>query len=144
VPLVYEKDSLSRYGNLYLLINGKFVLHKLEESYVQNNFLHAKFEEISDRDLAIDLKGVVVAVSRDEFPEADNNEYYWTDLIGSKIYNTSGQYFGIVVNLMETGANAVLVVQDDSTERLIPFVEVYISNVDLKDKKITVCWELDY
>lgn len=140
----HEKDSLAKYGDIYVFTNGNYVLHKIEESYVQNDIMHAKFKDISDRDIAANLKGATIAVSRDQFPEASEGEYYWTDLIGSKVYNTSNEYFGIVVDLMETGANAVLVVQNDTTKTLIPFVGVYIANVDLQEKKITVYWEFDY
>ena len=45
---------------------------------------------------------------------------------------------------METGTNSVLVVKNDTAERLIPFIGVYVANVDLEKKQITVYWELDY
>lgn len=139
-----ESDALGRYKNLYLFIEDQYVLYNLAESFVQKNILHAKFDEVLDRDSAALLRGITVAVSRDEFPVNDDGEYYWVDLIGTKVYNPAGDYFGVVIDLIETGANAVLVVKNEDIESLIPFVDVYVANVDLLNKKITVYWELDY
>ena len=140
----HENDALIQYESLYLSIGGKNSLYKIENSFVQNDVLHVKFEEISDRDVAMGLKGVVVSVSRESFPATHDDEYYWVDLMGLSVSNVTGDYFGVVIDMMETGANSVLVVKNEDTERLIPFVGVYISDVDLKQKKITVNWELDY
>ena len=48
---------------------------------------------------------------------------------------------------METGANDVIVVQDeiDKQEYLIPYVrEQVVKRVDLEKKTITVDWQKDY
>jgi len=138
-------DSLDDYSHIYLkLKNGDVVNKKIENSFVRDNLFHAKFEGINDRDAAFDLRGSVVAVSRDEFPESAENEFYWVDLIGLNVINLQGEPLGIVKNLMETGANDVLVVKVDENERLIPFVAQYIIQVDIANKQITVDWGLDY
>jgi 16S rRNA processing protein RimM len=49
-----------------------------------------------------------------------------------------------VTNLLQTGANDVLVVQEGETERLLPFIRQVILDVDLAEKKITVDWGVDY
>ena len=139
-----EYDSLNQYKELYLSIDKKWVLYKLEQNFVQNDIFHAKFDGVSDRDTALLLKGAVVAVPRDELPPTDDGEYYWVDLIGLDVSNSNSQYLGKVIRLLDSGANSVLVIKDGSIERLIPFVSVYIANVDLEKKQITVYWELDY
>ena len=50
-----------------------------------------------------------------------------------------------LIQLLATGAaNDVLVVRQDKTERLIPFVGAYVLEVDLPGKTIRVDWGLDY
>ena len=141
-----EADALIQYKDLYLLINGKYTLCKLEDGFIKNNVLHAKFADVIDRDQAEALRGVAICVSRDDFPQALDDEYYWIDLINCTVFNQAGECFGSVSSLMETGSSSILVIKNDSSNKeiLIPFVADYITDVDLKGKKITVVWELDY
>jgi 16S rRNA processing protein RimM len=65
-------------------------------------------------------------------------------LIGLTVENLQGEMFGTVDSLLETGANDVLVVKGESGEKLIPFIDSVIQQVDLKNKKIRVDWQADY
>lgn len=111
----------------------------------------AKLEGIADREQAAALQGQRVAVSRDVFPKAGANEYYWSDLVGLAVINTAGVTLGKVSRVFETGANDVLVVEDKAAdkvagehERLLPFIEPVIRKVDLAGGVIVVEWEADY
>ncbi|WP_182915729.1 ribosome maturation factor RimM [Massilia cavernae] len=104
------------------------------------------------RDAAEALKGAAVSVSRAEFPELPADEYYWSDLIGLDVVNLQGEALGTVTDLMHNGAQSILriapVVEAGSDtkapERLIPFVDQFVKTVELKSRKITVDWGLDY
>ena len=76
-------------------------------------------------------------------PAAGINEYYWSQLIGLSVVNTQGIELGHVDSLFETGANDVLVVKGDK-ERLIPFTEFAVLEIDLDSGKITVDWDEDF
>jgi chemotaxis signal transduction protein len=53
---------------------------------------------------------------------------YWVDLVGCEVINREGVNFGRIVELMETGANDVLVVRGDR-ERLIPYIDRVVEAV---------------
>ncbi|MCB1956995.1 MAG: ribosome maturation factor RimM [Rhodocyclaceae bacterium] len=108
--------------------------------------LVARFEEIADRSAAEQLGKLFIGAPRDAMPEPGEDEYYWGDLIGLAVENRSGVQLGTVSGLIETGAHDVLQVRDntDGTERLIPFVEAYVGEVDLTARRILVDWELDW
>jgi len=103
----------------------------------------AKFEGIESREEAAALRGLQVAISRDDFPVPASGEYYWADLIGLKVVNDAGVALGTVSRLFETGANDVMVV-DGERERLVPFIEPVIRQVDITGGVIKVDWEVDY
>jgi len=103
----------------------------------------AKFEGIDGREAAALLRGQRIAVSRDVFPVAAKNEYYWADLIGLQVVNAAGVILGTVSRLFETGANDVMVVDGDR-ERLVPFIGSVIRKVDIPGGIIQVDWEADY
>lgn len=136
--------SLSNYKTLYLKIRDQWILHKVTKSFANDNILNAKLQGINDRNEAISLKGAIVGIARTEFPKIqDPNEFYWVDLIGLNVVNQENLTLGTVTDLMESGANSVLVVNGE-IQHLIPFVASYIINVDLAQKQIIVDWGIDY
>jgi 16S rRNA processing protein RimM len=111
--------------------------------------LVARIERIADRNAAEALKGARIHVARADFPAAkSDDEYYWVDLLGLDVINREGVHLGVVRDLLSTGPNSVLCLEyteDDKTqERMIPFVSVYVDQVDLPGKRITVDWQPDY
>lgn len=127
------------------MVNNHWAKYKIEKSFTKPSLFHAKLENISDRDQALAIKGVTVGVPRDKFPQLAQDEYYWTDLIGKKVYNLDKQLLGNVTSLMDTGANSVLVIKhEDQQQRLIPFVGKYVIDVDVKNEQIIVDWGLDW
>lgn len=139
-----KSESLNEYPELYLCINNEWSLFSLEKFFVKDNIIHAKFLTINDRDRALALKGTLIGVPREHFPKLAKDEFYWADLIKLKVYNVNNEFLGIVEDLLETGASSVLVIKGESGEHLIPFVAVYILDVNLIKKQITVDWGLDY
>ena len=104
------------------------------------------------RDAAEALKGTGVHVSRAQFPSLEEDEYYWSDLIGMDAVNLEGEALGKVIDMMSNGPQSILRIEPvaipDSTEkapeRLVPFVDQFVKHVDLKANKITLDWGLDY
>ncbi len=115
----------------------------------------AQLRDIDDRAAAEALKGARIFVSRQSFPTADADEYYWVDLIGLAVVNRQGESLGEVAGLVETGPQSALrvvaaadekraPVEAAAAERLIPFVAAYVDSVDLAARRIVVDWGLDY
>ncbi len=104
------------------------------------------------RDAAGALKGAAVLVSRAEFPALEEDEYYWSDLIGMDVVNLEGEALGTVIDMMSNGPQSILRIApvadpaatDKAPERLVPFVDQFVKHVELKAKKITLDWGLDY
>lgn len=123
-------------------------LLKITQAREHGDWVVASAQELSDRTAAEMLKGARVFVSRSSFPTADEDEYYWVDLIGLEVVNREGTVLGRVTDLIDTGPHCVLRLQDDSgaepVERLVPFVSAYIDAVDLPGRRIVADWGLDY
>ena len=117
--------------------------YRVLDGKVHGQTLLVQLEGVDGRTAAEAMKGLDVAVDRAEFPEADEDEYYWDDLIGLEVVNTEGVVLGKVEGLLETGAHDVLRVRGDR-ERLIPFVDAYVRAVDMAGKRISVEWGADW
>lgn len=111
-----------------------------------------RLEQTGDRTAAEALRGFWVGAPRALLPEPESETYYWADLVGLPVVNTQNESLGIVERLIETGANAVLIVKDaagqNAQERLIPFVgdivkEIVTQKADAPGR-IVVAWGLDW
>lgn len=142
-------DSLLNFKTVYLKAQddvASWQAYKIESLIVkQQNTVVIKFVGIDDRDRAMSLKGYLIGANRSQFPKLGLDEYYWVDLIGLEVVNTSHQYLGKVKSLIETGANDVLeIVDDEGKVRLIPFISQSILKVEMEQKRILVDWGMDY
>jgi 16S rRNA processing protein RimM len=104
----------------------------------------AKLGGIDDRSGAESLDGRFVAAPREALPQTEQDEYYWTDLIGLEVRNEQDESLGKVDSLLETGAHQVLMVKDGETERLLPFVSQVVKGVDIAAGCIRVEWQVDW
>ncbi len=108
----------------------------------QGKGLIAQLEGVEDRDQARALLDADIAVKRSQLVDAPAGEYYWHDLIGLEVCNQQNEILGQVKELLETGANDVLVVEGKH-RILIPFVkERYVLDIDLDNSIIRVDWDV--
>jgi 16S rRNA processing protein RimM len=144
-PYTEYLDSLLDYDTWQVGNEHSWRPVQVLEADVHGKVLVARLEGVLDRTAAEKCKGQLVAVPRSEFPEEEEGEYYWTDLIGLKVVNLAGEELGTVDTLLETGANDVLSVRNGQGKQiLIPFIASVIGQVDLQQKTIQVDWQVDY
>ena len=121
--------------------------YKVKSAKMHSGNVVMALEGVSDRDQALALKGARILVTRDAFPKADSDSYYWVDLIGCQAINLQGEKLGTVIDFNEHGAHGVIVIGDSSTsvtKQLVPFVKEVVINVDLSAKTITLDWQSEW
>ncbi|MDE1942941.1 MAG: ribosome maturation factor RimM [Betaproteobacteria bacterium] len=137
-------DGLAAYPVWWLGKNEEFREFSLAEWRIHGGALIARLEGVTDRTAAEALKGLEIAIPREQLPQAGENEYYWTDLIGLRVTNLAGEALGEVTEVLGTGANDVLVVRDAGRQRLIPFVDPVVRDVQVAGGTMVVDWGADY
>ena len=101
-------------------------------------FVIVKFKGIDNINDIERYKGRSLLVSREDAVELDKDEYYIADLIGMDVFTEEG-HFGVLRDVMETGANEVYIVDSDSHgEVLIPAIRQCVLNVDPEENRMTV------
>lgn len=93
---------------------------------------------ITDRSQAEQFKGELVQIPVEEAMPLPDGVYYLYQLIGLQMVTTAGQPLGTVVDIIETGANDVYVVEQEGRELLIPATDEVVQAVDLEQGRITV------
>ena len=136
-------DSLFDYTSWWLGRDEKWQEYAFETGKVHGNTLLVKLTGVNDRDAAFAIKGRLVAVPREALPAPDEGEYYWSDLIGLKVTNQQQVALGEITDVFETGANDVLVVKQER-ERLIPFIDSVVLEVDLQAGTMLVDWDAEF
>lgn len=159
VPDTETFDGLFDYDNWWIGKGDDWREMVVETAKVHNDVIVVKLKGIDDRDAALACKGKQIAVPRSQLPEAEENEYYWSDLIGVRVKNLQNIDFGLIVDVFETGANDVLVIKPDAQiaistdkaevkekqqERLLPFTAAVVLEVDIKAKTMLVDWDADF
>lgn len=138
-------ENVFGYQPWHLQVGSEWKVLRLREGRPHGKGLIASLEGVEDRDAARGLTGADVAVERATFGEADPGQYFWADLIGTRVENRGGAVLGEVDHLIDTGYQDVLVILGPKGEEiLIPFVhDHFILDVDLARGCIRVDWEFD-
>ena len=132
--------NLLGYSPWFLRRAGEWQAVDVLETQPHGEGFVARLSGIDDRSAALAIRGSLLGVRADSFPPAEPGEYYWRDLIGLRVVNSDGTLFGTVERLIATGAHDVLVVGGER-ERLIPFVEQFVTGVVPEDGLLRVDWE---
>jgi 16S rRNA processing protein RimM len=139
-----QPENLLNYSDWILEVSGQTESSfRVSSSQLHGKFIVAVLEGIATRDEALALKGADVRLPISALPNLGTGEYYWFELIGLQAVDVNGAIYGTVEEMMETGANDVLVVHGETTH-LIPYTPSVIREVSLQDGKITVDWFTDY
>lgn len=145
-PLANSIETLLGYGNWYIQLPANNVWQPLKgESVLRRaDKLYIKLANIDDAEIAKKYVNALIGVPKEALPKTGEDEAYFKDLIGCSVVNTNNDSFGEIIDIIETGANEVLVCKKESSEYLIPYVKQYIISEDLDSKKIVADWEYDY
>ncbi len=162
VKVFSETDPLENilsYSPWFVEVNKQWQAFKLVNGKKHGKAIIAQLEGVNDRDQAEALRRARIAINASQLPATAENEFYWRDLKGCQVLNQAGYEFGQVVDILETGANDVLVIHSETLkevnkkskakpkpmEFLIPYIwDSVILKVDLDAGLIEVDWEPDY
>ncbi|KPA15947.1 16S rRNA processing protein RimM [Candidatus Magnetomorum sp. HK-1] len=95
-------------------------------------------EGISDRTQAEAFVDTDIYIERKALPDLDSDTYYWFEIVGLDVVDTSGIHQGVVRSIMETGSNDVYVIEKNNDEYLLPAITSVIKDIDLDQHRIIV------
>lgn len=134
-------DDASRFKKLkkVLLDTGRERL-EMEVQSVRffKQFAIVKFKGIDNINDVEKYKGKSLFVSRENAVRLKKDEYYIADLIGMEVFTEEGR-FGVLKDVMETGANEVYIINsDEHGEVLIPAIRQCILDVDVEAGRMKI------
>ena len=103
------------------------------------NLVILKFKGIDNINDVMMYKDCELFVTRENAVKLKKDEYFICDMIGAKVVTEEGENFGVLDEVLLTGANDVYVVKrEGKKEVLLPAIKECILNVDLEEKVITI------
>ena len=144
------KANILDYQPWYLLRGGKWQAVEVAEAAMHDKGPVVRLKGMDDRTAAEALSGVEIGIAAESLPALPEGEFYWRELIGLRVVTMEGILLGVVEQLLETGANDVMVVVPcegsvDEEKRLLPWVQgPVVQRVDTVARVITVDWGTDW
>jgi len=148
ISLTPTLSHIRRGGNrpaaqqLYKAVGGGECL-LIEAGKIHGKSIIVKIEAINDREQAQVYTNDDIAIDGKALPKLNKDEHYWKDLIGMSVITKDGTALGTITNLLETGANDVLIVTGDR-ERMIPYTKQTVESIDTEKKTIIVDWDPEF
>jgi 16S rRNA processing protein RimM len=136
----YYNDSgsnLDSYEVLYADRGGEKFPLRLARVRAQSGQFLIRFVEIAGAGEASSLVGQELFAREEDLPALNENEYYDYQLVGLEVVNEKGERVGRVKRVMHTRASDILVVEG-AQESLIPMVEGFILDVDIRASRMKV------
>ncbi|WP_432995089.1 ribosome maturation factor RimM [Dactylosporangium sp. CA-233914] len=98
------------------------------------------FEGIYDRNLAEDMRGVLLCVDSATIPASDDpDEFNDHELVGLDVVDAAGERVGELLRIDHAPAHDLLVVRlTDGRTGLVPFVREIVPEVDVAGRKIVI------
>lgn len=91
-----------------------------------------KIEGVDSIDDAERYRGLELRIAEEELAPLPEGSYYHHQLRGLRVDDPSGMPLGVVMDLMETGGGAtILVVRGPEGELLIPLADAFVKKVDV-------------
>lgn len=135
-------DDINRFKKLKKCIldtGEEYIDLNVESVKFFKNMVILKFKEYNNINDIECYKGKDILVSRDNAVKLEKGEYYIADILGAKVILEDGSKFGVLEDVMQTGANDVYVVKTlDNKEVLLPKIDECVKKLDIENKIVTV------
>ncbi|MTI01078.1 ribosome maturation factor RimM [Roseibium sp. RKSG952] len=134
--------SFSDYGSL-ITDDGR--VFEVDRARVQKTVAVTKFRGVDDRNAAETLNGTDLYVFRDQLPEPDEDEFYYSDLVGLDVKQPDGALLGKIAAVQDFGAGDLLEVRPKRGRTFyVPFTKAFVPGLDFETRSVTVDLPEDY
>lgn len=136
-PWCDTPDFLTKFKSLYLDENGEKLV-KIVSSRAHKNIVLIKAKGIDTIEQAEALRGKTLYLDRQD-AVLPKGTFFQCDLFGCEVFDAdSGENYGRIVDVSETGANDVWHIEKEGKEYLLPSIPEVVINVDIEGEKVLI------
>ena len=140
VRVIPETDQPERFTWLEVVYVGEEEPQPVvvESARVHQSTVLLKLAGYDDRDAAETLRGEWLQVPEAEAIPLEEGEYYLYQIKGLAVVTDEGEALGELVEIIETGANNVFVIQGEQGQLLLPDIDEVILDINFEIGRMTV------
>lgn len=136
MPYTDTPELLAEFDRLFMGRNKDEVT--IVRSRVFKNMVIAKIEGVDTPEDAEKLRYKLLYMHRDDL-ELGEDTYFIQDLIGMEVRDAdSDELYGVIDDVMQTGANDVYVVKSADKELLVPAIADVVISTDIDGNVMTI------
>ncbi len=117
---------------------GQISEYQIEQVSLQGNSVYLKLQGLDSRDAAESLRGAYLNIPRAEILPLDEGEFYFFEVVGFEVVTNAGRSLGLIEEVLDMPANAVLRVTTQDKEHLIPVIPDVIEQVNRESGRVVV------
>lgn len=134
IDMASGKGSLKKDG---------FYETEIESVKYFKNLVIVKFKNIDKIEEIVKYKGMDLLISREDALPLREGEYYIPDVIGCKVVTEEGEEYGEVSDVLDTGANKVIVVRPnekykEKKEFCLPYIPDCVKEINIEERYVKV------
>lgn len=133
-PGIYENME-----SVFVSIGNNLVPFFIEKCYLhKSNLLRIRFEEISSESDADRIIGSHLYLPLEFLPKLSGKKFYYHEIIGFTVMDKEYGNIGLITGVNDSVAQALLEVEKDDKQLLIPVADNIINKVDRSNKTLYV------
>jgi len=130
-----DASQVRSYGP-FLDKSGAVILTPTQAKPGPNGTVIVRLKERLTREQVQAMKGTLLHVPHSALPELDEDEFYYSDLIGLDVENLEGETLGKIKSVQDFGAGDLLEISGPDGVWFLPFTKDAAPHVDLKAGKL--------
>lgn len=124
---------------VYVKEENHFTPLIIESHRLHKGFDLLKFKELNHIQDVEKYKGRYLDIKASQQTDLEENEFYYHEIIGCKVYTLSNEQLGEIKEILAPGANDVWVLErPGKKDAYIPFIEPVVKRVDVVNKKVYI------
>ncbi len=123
---------LAKLKTVYFMRGESYVPVRVLHASVFKRFVLATLEGVDNIDAATALREQVVYAAREDLP-IRKGDHFIADLVGLPVIDAeSGVTYGVLDDVINTGASDIYVIKTERGERMMPAVPEFVKEIDLE------------
>ena len=134
-----DPSTYTKMESVFIDKNKSLIPFFIERSSLhKSTLLRVKFEDIDSEEDADKLLKSELYLPLEFLPQLTGNKFYYHEIVGFEAEDLSFGLVGIVKGVNDTTNQAILEIDRNGSEILIPLIDDFIKSVDREQKKINL------
>jgi 16S rRNA processing protein RimM len=123
---------------VFLSSNERLVPYFIQQVSVRGSKAFVKFEDVDSPEGAEEISKQAIYLPKAARPKSTRGEFYDDEITGFEVIDETAGTLGNVTEVMQAGANRLLVLMQGEKEVLIPVNSPFILSINKSKKRISV------